>query len=148
MILLSKNFTLEELIASDWAERNGVNNTPPEDVVNNLKSMAEKLEEVRSLLDTPVIVSSCYRNAKVNKAIGGKPTSRHLLGQAADIKSPRYGNPEEVCNTIATSDISFGKCILEFYNPITGGGWVHLQLGTERKVLTINSSGTFSGIHA
>ena len=143
---LSPHFTLSELIVSDWAERNGVDNTPPKELLENLRVMAEKLEEVRKLLDAPIFVSSCYRNSKVNKELGGKPTSKHIQGLAADIKSP-YGTPEEVCKAIAGSGIMFGKCILEFYNPITGGGWVHLQIGAECKILTINQHGTFSGIH-
>jgi zinc D-Ala-D-Ala carboxypeptidase len=143
---LSTHFTLSELTNSDWAERNNVDNTPPQDVIVNLKLIAEKLEEVRTLLDHPIIISSGYRNSKVNKAIGGKPTSKHIQGLAADIKSP-YGTPEQVCRAIAESGITFGKCILEFYNPVTGGGWVHIQIGTERKILTINQHGTFSGIH-
>lgn len=143
---LSPHFTTAEMIVSDWAERNGVSNIPPADLVDNLRIVAEKLEEVRTLLGSPVVVSSCYRSPKVNKAVGGKPTSKHIQGLAADIKSP-YGTPEEVCKAIAGSGIMFGKCILEFYNPTTGGGWVHLQTGTDRKVLTINQHGTFTGIH-
>jgi len=147
---LSPHFSLSELIASDWAERNGVDNFPPADVLENLKRLAAKLEEVRALLDSPIIISSGYRNSKVNKAAGSKPTSSHVQGLAADIKCPEFGTtPELVCRAIADSSIKFDQLILEFFNPETGGGWVHIGINKQmrQQVLTINSHGVFSGIH-
>ena len=144
---LSQHFTLAEMTASDYAERKGIDNTPAPDIIENLKRTAEKLEECRSLLGYPIHISSGFRCSKVNSAIGGKPTSSHVQGLAADIKCPQFGLPHEVCQKIADSDIQFDQLILEYATP-DGKGWVHIGLGSKnrRQVLTINNYGTFSGI--
>ena len=36
--------------------------------------------------DNPIIITSGYRSAEVNKAVGGSPTSNHLTGCAVDIR--------------------------------------------------------------
>ncbi len=36
--------------------------------------------------DTPIIISSGYRSAEVNRKVGGSPTSNHLTGCAVDIR--------------------------------------------------------------
>lgn len=145
---LSAHFTLAELTASDWAERNGVDNTPAPNILENLKRLANKLEEVRSLLDKPLTISSAFRNTKVNKAAGSKPTSSHVQGLAADLKCPQYGKPQDVCQAIADSDIQFDQLILEFPTP-EGKGWVHIAINgkNRRQVLTINKHGVYAGIH-
>jgi len=144
---LSEHFTLQELTVSDWASRNNVDNTPPADILEKLKTLAAKLEEVRAVLGQPIYVNSGYRSPKVNKAIGGKPTSSHQYGLAADIRSP-FGDPIAVCAAIEKSGIKFDQLILEFPTP-DGGGWTHLGIGTKmrQQILTINPHGAFPGLH-
>ena len=72
---LSPNFTLEELTHSEIAERNGLDNTPNEDVKANLTRLARFLEEVRRVLGRPIMVNSAYRSPQVNTAVGSKPVS-------------------------------------------------------------------------
>ena len=44
-------------------------------------------EAVRHVLgDTPMIVNSCCRCEKHNRAVGGSPTSKHLTGRALDFR--------------------------------------------------------------
>ena len=145
---LSPHFTLQELTVSDWAARNGVDNTPPLDIVANLTKLAEKLEEVRAILKQPIIVNSGYRSPKVNKAIGGKPTSSHQYGLAVDFKSPSFGTPEDIVKALSVTELRYDQLILEFATP-DGGGWVHLGIGNKmrQQLLTINRHGAFAGIH-
>jgi hypothetical protein len=145
---LSEHFTLQELTASDWASRNNVPNDPNSDITSNLIMLAEKLEEVRAVLGKPIHINSGYRSPKVNKAIGGKPTSSHQYGLAADIRCPEFGTPEQVCAAIMESGIKFDQLILEFPTP-DGGGWTHLGIGKQmrQQVLTINKFGCFIGLH-
>jgi len=145
---LSPHFTLQELTVSDWAARNGVDNTPPLDIVANLTKLAEKLEEVRAILKQPIIVNSGYRSPKVNKAIGGKPTSSHQYGLAVDFKSPSFGTPEDIVKALSVTELRYDQLILEFATP-DGGGWVHLGIGNKmrQQLLTINKHGAFAGIH-
>ena len=145
---LSEHFTVAELTVSEWASRNGVDNTPPGMMQTTLRELAAKLEEVRDVLKEPIHVNSGYRSAKVNKAIGGSSTSSHQYGQAADIICPAFGRPDQVCEAIMESGIKFDQLILEYPTP-EGGGWVHIGIGKRmrQQVLTINKHGTFAGLH-
>lgn len=143
---LSQHFTLGEFTASDTAQRHRINNTPHTQIIDELKRTAALMELVRTLLNCPIIVTSGYRCRAVNKLIGSDPKSKHVHGLACDFKAPAYGDPLSVCKAIERSGIVFGKLILEYYTP-NGDGWSHIQVGTERKILTINQHGTFSGIH-
>lgn len=123
---LSENFTLEELTASQTAARQGIDNTPPEGVINNLKRLAAALQEVRALLNhRAILVSSGYRSLELNQAIGGSATSDHCKGLAADFICPSYGTPNDIVRAIAASSLSFKQVIREFDK------WVHLSIPEE-----------------
>lgn len=144
---LSQHFTLAEFTASDTAQRRGIDNTPSQQIIEELKRTAALMEQVRTSLNVPITVTSGYRCSALNKMIGSSPASKHVQGLACDFKAPSYGDPLAICKAIERSGIVFGKLILEYYTP-DGGGWTHIQVGTERKVLTINQHGTFAGLHS
>jgi hypothetical protein len=85
---ITANFTLEELIASDYAVRNGIDNTPPPDVLFNLRYLAVRLEQCRVVLNRPIKINSGYRCAQLNRGVGGAANSAHMHGLAADIDVP------------------------------------------------------------
>jgi zinc D-Ala-D-Ala carboxypeptidase len=125
---LSPNFTLEELIFSETAIRKGIDNTPTKDIVQNLTSLSEVLEQIRSLLgDNPLKVSSGYRCLILNKAIGGSKTSAHMDGRAADFTCSNFGTPFDIAVTISGSDIQFDQVIQE-------GTWVHIGIARDGEV--------------
>ena len=75
---LTSNFSLEEL---SFTEHREFDNTPPADVIPNLRRLAMILEQVRSLFNNqPVIVNSAYRSFEVNRAVGSSDHSQHLFG--------------------------------------------------------------------
>lgn len=81
-----KYFTLKELTASDTARRMGIDNTPTPEVAAKLTKLVEAvLDPLRERYGYPIMVSSGYRCPRLNKAVGGKATSQHLTGEAADI---------------------------------------------------------------
>lgn len=139
---LTPHFTLEEMTRSDYAARHGIDNTPSQDVIENLTTVALALEEVRTLLGHPIFVSSGYRGPKVNSAVGGSKTSAHIEGLAADFTCFTYGTPRDVCRAIMGSTIQYDQLIHEF------GQWVHIGLGPRmrRQNLTIDRDGTREGI--
>ena len=145
-MILTQHFQLSEFTASETAARHGIDNRPTPAIIEELKRTAGLMEQVRTLLNNPIQITSGYRCSALNKLIGSKPTSAHVSGLAADFKCPAYGDPLKICQAIKDSDIVFGKLILEFYTP-HGDGWVHIQVGTDRKTLSINSHGTFAGLH-
>jgi zinc D-Ala-D-Ala carboxypeptidase len=132
-VQLSPNFSLSDLVYSETAEENGIDNTPPPEVVENLKRLAAGLEAVRALLGAPLEISSGYRCAALNEAVGGSSTSQHIQGLAADFACSGYGSPLEVALAIQKSGLEFDQCILEY------GRWVHLSFSdTPRsRLLTI-----------
>jgi len=141
-VKLSEHFSLEELCASETADRNGIDNTPPESLMPNLLVLARGLEQVRlALQEHPVHVNSGYRCEALNVAIGGARTSRHMHGLAADIICPAFGTPLQVCLAIVAAGIEVDQVIHEF------GKWCHVSFaapGTKPRgeLLTIASAAT------
>ena len=144
---LSEHFTLEELTFSQVAARQGIDNTPPPEIVQNLKRVAAVLEEVRSLLGGKVIhINSGYRGPALNAIIGGSKTSAHMTGLAADFIAPAFGSVLEIAKAIEVSGIVFDQLIHEY------GTWVHIGLAANgakprRQKLTIfKGTGYLPGI--
>jgi zinc D-Ala-D-Ala carboxypeptidase len=139
---LSENFSLEELTASETAARKGIDNTPSEEVIDNLKRLAAALQEVRALLNhRAILISSGYRSPELNQAVGGSATSDHCKGLAADFICPSYGTPNDIVRAIAVSGLSFKQVIREFDR------WVHLSIPEEgqeprKQALIIDREGT------
>lgn len=122
---LTDHFSLEEMIASETAVRQGINNAPSLAVQKNLVRTCQTLEQVRVLLGSKSIsISSGYRCDALNRAIGGAMTSAHSFGLAADFKCPGFGSPLDICRALAASKISFDQLIYE-------GTWVHLGLAAD-----------------
>ena len=149
MTQLTQHFTLAELTASGTAQRLGLDNTPPPEVLPALTNTAEMLERIRSTLGVPVVVTSGYRAWAVNKAVGGVTTRDHAQGRAADIVAPTYGTPLQIARTLAplVSVLGIGQLI---YEHIGNSAWVHVSTRVPDKpvnrVITITSSGTQLGI--
>ena len=101
-------------------------------IYNNLVYLIEHLlDPVRERLGKAVIVTSGYRNEKLNKAVGGSSTSNHLYGHAADVHIK--GNNVEIIEALLSLDIEFDECIAEkaVFNKqgeLTGCEWVHLAV--------------------
>ena len=123
---LSKNFTLEELIHSNTAERMGIDNVPKDEkVVENLRSLClEVLQPLRDYVGAPVHINSGYRCPELNMAVGGVKNSQHCRGEAADIRivSPKQGREwaawiEDNCR--------FDQMLLERNK--NGAVWLHVS---------------------
>ena len=143
-MLLSKHFTLEELTHTDHRT---IENVPNSSEINNLKRVADLLEEVKKLLGgKPIMVNSAFRCKELNDAVKSKDTSQHLVGCAADIRVPSM-TPDEVVKAVMASNIQYDQLIREFCTP-EGGGWTHISVpnnpsGTPRKqTLIIDKQGT------
>jgi zinc D-Ala-D-Ala carboxypeptidase len=124
---LSANFTLKELTKSDTATRLGLDNTPDDEALENLKTLCEKvLQPVREHFGKSVTVNSGYRSPESNAAVGGSKTSDHCKGQAADIEIDGLPNPE-LAQWIM-DNLDYTQLILEFYTQgQPNSGWVHVS---------------------
>lgn len=134
---LTPHFTLEELTFTSHRE---FDNTPNMVQVNNLQRLAEFLEQVRSLLDKPIIIDSGFRSPEVNQAVGSTSVSQHLRGCAADFRVPGM-TPEKVVKAIHGSDLPYDQLILEL-------GWTHISIPNtddidpRKMALVIDKKGT------
>ncbi len=133
---LSRHFSLAELCRSETAQAEGIDNTPPAELLPNLRRLALGLDEVHELLGQPLDISSGYRCPALNRRVGGVPASQHTLGLAADFCAPAFGEPIGVAVAICRSPVVFDQLILEF------GRWVHLSFAPvpRRRTLTLYSS--------
>jgi len=116
------------LTFSQTAARRGINNQPDSKVLTNLKGLAAVLEEVRTHINRPIHITSAYRCAALNMAIGGSSTSAHMNGLAADINCPGM-TPKELAEALLKSGIEFDQLILEAPE---SNGWVHLGLSESK----------------
>ena len=138
---LSPNFTLDELTASQTAARKGLDNTPNATEVANLVRVAALLEEVRALLNKPILINSGFRSKAVNDAVGSRDTSQHRIGCAADIRVPGM-TPREVVEACIAANIGYDQIIEEF------GSWTHISVpntastAPRRQALIIDKDGT------
>lgn len=139
MIQLSPNFHLDEFTHSQTAQRRGIDNDPPPNVVANLKHTAQMMELVRAALKAPILVSSGYRSPELNVAVGGSATSQHTRGEAVDFTAPSFGTPREIVEAIRKTSIPYDQLILEFDR------WVHISFTIRpprRQALVIDRAGT------
>lgn len=147
---LTEHFTFAELTASTTANRLGLNNIPDGAALYQLTKLAEMLERVRAKLGAPVTVTSAYRSPAVNKAVGGRTSSDHCKGMAADIVAPRFGTAHAVAAAIAphVSELGIGQLIYE--NVGNGKSWVHLSIdpvdNPVNRIITITDAGVKPGI--
>ena len=138
---LSQNFTYEEMTASETAVRHNIDNTPDNDTLMNLRRLALFLEEVRKILNKPLQINSAYRSPLANEAVGGKKTSQHCKGTAADIKVKGM-TPDQVVKAIIKSDLQYDQVIREF------DSWTHISIPNtkdekpRKQALIIDKNGT------
>ena len=124
---LTENFSLAELVKSETALRNGLDNTPGDAEIENLRILCENiLQPLRSAYGRGIKVNSGFRHPNVNPAVGGSRTSDHCRGQAADIEIPGVANYDLA--KYISENFWYTQVILEFYTPgVPDSGWVHVS---------------------
>ena len=118
---MNLNFTLSELINSDTAVKNNINNMPDIHSLDNmLELIVNCLQPLRNKLGKPMIITSGFRNPQINKLVGGVSTSQHTKGQAVDFIVDGM-TPAAIVDFIKSSGIEYDQCINEYDN------WVHIS---------------------
>ena len=125
--MITKNFSMEELVASNTARMKGIDNTPDKEVEARLVQLAQQvLQPLRDSYGKPIMISSGYRCQALNKAIGGVSTSQHLKGEAVDINNGQIENKKLfllASKMIKEGVIEVGQLIDE-----KGYKWLHISL--------------------
>ena len=121
-------FTLAEFIASKTAKRLGIDNTPTFEVVEHLCELTQTvLEPMRAAYGKRITVSSGYRCARLNKAVGGVADSVHQEGWAADLQADDMaGFKKFVVEWFRKTRTRFDQCIIE--RDASGHEWIHIGL--------------------
>ena len=125
---LSKNLTLKEAVKSNTATRKGIDNTPDQWAINNLKAVAENIfQPIRDHFGVPIGVSSGFRGKDLNKAIGGSKYSQHMIGEALDLDADMYGKVTnaEIFNYVK-NNLDWDQMIWEFGDD-DEPNWVHIS---------------------
>jgi hypothetical protein len=122
---LSRHFTLAELMRSDTAAREGIDNRPGAAEIESLKALCGAvLDPLRDAVGKPIKVNSGYRGAALNKRIGGSATSQHSHGKAADFQSPGTA-VLDLFKQVIRMGLPFDQIIYEAQNANTK--WVHVS---------------------
>ena len=147
MTKLTQHFSLEEFTHSQTAARLGISNDLPLELRESAIRTCMGLEKARIILNANSIhISSGYRCKAVNDAVGSKDTSQHLKAEAVDFTCPTFGTPRRVIQSLIDAGLDFDQIILEYNNPTTGGGWVHISFSDKNRnqALIIDRMGTRS----
>ncbi len=142
---ISEHLSYDEICKSQTAIRNGIDNSPNKEQLENIILFAEKVfEPLRKIVstergkDTPLHVSSCFRCEALNNIVKGSSASQHCSGQAMDIDMDNYDdyNNARLFNTIKDR-LDFDQLIWEFGNN-ENPEWVHVSYKKDgnRKKLT------------
>ena len=127
--MVSKNISYAEATRSDTAKRLGIDNTPNDEQLENMKNVAENVfQPLREHFGCPIYVSSFFRSEALNRAIGGSSSSTHMKGEAMDLDADVYGKISNgVIFHYIKDNLEFDQLIWEFgdgKNP----DWVHVSL--------------------
>ena len=137
MTQLSKHFSLQEMINSGTASRLGLDNTPNEEQIENLKALCENiLEPLREYYESrPIMITSGFRSPQLSKAIGSSENSQHCKGEAVDFEIPGFDNRQVAAHI--KNNFLYDQLISEYYEDgILDSGWIHVSFkrdGTNRK---------------
>lgn len=138
-------FTISELCRSDTAAARGIDNTPPPEVQSNLQALITNLlDPIRERYGAPITVTSGYRCAALNKAVGGVTNSQHLTGQAADLQGTNGNNAaqlREICRAAVDVD-RYDQLIIEHSGNTR---WIHVSFGPgNRREILLMKNGKYT----
>ena len=122
---LTEHFTISEFVRSDTATNRHIDNTPTPEVIDNLRALCRNvLEPARVSFGSPIYITSGYRCPAINKAVGGKPTSQHLRGEAADLQVRGVENLRKLYRLIKDHGV-FDQLLYESNR--SGVRWIHVS---------------------
>lgn len=130
-----KYFTVAEFVRSETADRRGIDNKLPKELLPNVQALITNvLDPLREAWGKPITVTSGYRCKALNKVVGGSATSQHMVGQAADVTAGSRKENKRLFYLIQELGLDFDQEIWEKGNS-EGPDWVHVSYreGNNRK---------------
>ncbi|WP_286747865.1 D-Ala-D-Ala carboxypeptidase family metallohydrolase [Roseivirga sp. UBA1976] len=130
MVKISRYVTYKEAVKSQQAERLGIDNTPNEEQLKNMRFIGENIfDKVRLFVGGILFVSSFFRCRLLNMAIGGSKSSQHCEGLAIDIDADVYqsnGKTNKDIFFFILRNLEFDQLIWEFGDN-NQPAWVHVS---------------------
>ncbi len=142
MLKISEHITYAEAIRSDTAKRLGIDNTPNEEQLKNMESVAVNVfEPLRDNFCVPIYIPSFFRSKLLNKAIAGSTNSQHMNGEAIDLDADMFGiiTNKQIFDYIK-DHLKFDQLIAEDVKPDGKIEWVHVSYkdtGNRNEILTM-----------
>lgn len=138
-IALTPHFTLAELTRTDNEKLREENYQAGRAILVKMSQLANFAEGVRKVIACPMIITSGYRCAALNKAVGGSKTSQHLKCEAVDF-IPKNMSARAAFDLIRQSPIEYGQLILEKRGQ---GHILHISMGKKRQNLYSPAAGKY-----
>ena len=133
MYKISNHISYKEAVYSNTATRRGIENTPDEEQLSNMRLTAnEVFEPLRVYVNGPIKINSFFRSQKLNTAIGGASKSQHCKGQAIDLDDTFGVMTNADMYKFIKEHLDFDQIIWEFgddENP----AWVHVSYVSPEK---------------
>ena len=131
--MISKHISDKEGVYSITAIRRGIDNTPGEKELENMRLLAEKIfEPLRKWVDGPIKINSFYRCPELNQAIGGSSKSQHCKGQAMDIDDTFKRVRNADMYYWIKNNLHFDQMIWEFGDD-DNPDWIHISYVSEKE---------------
>lgn len=125
---LSANFTVAEFACKDGSDPVFVDS-----------SLAALLQKIRDHFGRPVVITSGYRTAAHNAAVGGSKSSQHLLGRAADfyVEGVDVAAVAAYAETLLPGRGGIGRYPKDAKHPTRKTGWVHIDTRANKSRWTL-----------
>lgn len=124
---------------SETGVKYGIENKPNAEQISNGKRLFKNILEPISNQYGGLVVTSAFRNEKINRLVGGSLNSQHMTGEALDFRVPGKSH-KEVAKWII-DNLEFDQLILE-------PTWIHISYSNKnrKEVLTYKNNRFYKGI--
>ena len=121
--LLSRSFRVREFACRDGSDPLFVDS-----------ALVQLLQSIRDHFGAPVVITSGYRTAAHNAAVGGSKSSQHLLGRAADfyVEGVPVATVAAYAETLLPGRGGIGRYPKDAKHPKRMTGWVHIDTRTNK----------------
>ena len=156
-IQFTPHFKLSEFVSSETAEKQGIENNPSPEAVENLRLLSiHTLEPLREALGLPIVITSGYRCKALNDLIAHhSQRSQHMKGRAADFYVKEVsGSKVQVSGHRELLVLAFRTILtnptVDFDQLILYPGFVHVSFvshnDNRHKLMSANGQGTYRAL--